>query len=153
MSCGTLDAMTVDGSLQIGEVADSVGLSIRTIRHYDELGLVVPSGRSPGGFRLYTDADVERLRLVKRLKPLQFSLEEIQELLAVLDKVTSGTASSEEIDRLDRFAATAEERCDDLRRQLRMAEDLAGQLRRTTPAIGRPQQSLTHHGERTAERP
>lgn len=129
--------MRGEGSLQIGEVADAVGLSVRTIRHYDELGLVEPSGRSPGGFRLYTDADVEQLRLVKRLKPLQFSLEEIQELLTTLDKVTSGTASIDEVDRLDGFASSAEERCDDLRRQLHMAEDLAAQLRRAAPAAGR----------------
>lgn len=129
--------MSVAGSVQIGEVAEAVGLSIRTIRHYDELGLVKPSGRSPGGFRLYTDADVEQLRLVKRLKPLQFSLEEIQELLATLDKVTAGTAAADDVDRLDRFASNAEERCDDLRRQLHMAEDLAVQLRRTAPAAAR----------------
>ncbi|HSP28403.1 MAG TPA: MerR family transcriptional regulator, partial [Ilumatobacteraceae bacterium] len=129
--------MSVEGSLQIGEVADAVGLSIRTIRHYDELGLVEPSGRSPGGFRLYTGADVERLGLVKRLKPLQFSLEEIQELLATLDKVNAGTASGDEIDRLDMFAASAEERCDDLRRQLHMAEELAAHLRRAAPTASR----------------
>ncbi len=129
--------MGLEGSLQIGEVAEAVGLSIRTIRHYDELGLVKPSGRSPGGFRLYTDADVEQLQLVKRLKPLQFSLEEIQDLLTTLDKVTAGTAAAEEVDRLDRFASSAEERCDDLRRQLHMAEELAVQLRRAAPAAGR----------------
>lgn len=126
--------MSVEGTSQIGEVAEAVGLSIRTIRHYDELGLVEPSGRSPGGFRLYTDADVERLRLVKRLKPLQFSLEEIQELLVTLDKVVAGTASGDEVERLDGFAASAEQRCDDLRRQLHMAEELAVQLRRAAPA-------------------
>ncbi len=48
-------------ALRIGEVADRVGLSLRTIRHYDEIGLVVPSDRSAGGFRLYTEADVVRL--------------------------------------------------------------------------------------------
>ncbi len=129
--------MSVEGSLQIGEVADAVGLSIRTIRHYDEMGLVEPSGRSPGGFRLYTGADVERLRLVKRLKPLQFSLEEIQELLVTLDEVTNGTASADHIARLDTFASSAEERCDDLRRQLAMAEELAEHLRRSVPTSGR----------------
>ena len=130
--------MSVEGSLQIGEVAEIVGLSIRTIRHYDELGLVVPSGRSPGGFRLYTGSDVERLQLVKRLKPLQFSLEEIQELLATLDAVTDGTASVDDFVRLDGFASSAEERCDDLRRQLGLAEQLAEQLRRSVPTARRP---------------
>lgn len=125
--------MGVDASFQIGEVAESVGLSIRTIRHYDELGLVEPSGRSPGGFRLYTAADVERLRLVKRLKPLQFSLEEIQDLLATLDAVTGGTASPDDIARLEKFASSAEERCDDLRHQLHLAEQVADELLRSVP--------------------
>lgn len=58
----------------IGEVSDRVGLSPRTIRHYDEIGLAVPSDRSPGGFRFYTDADVARLELVKALRPLDLSL-------------------------------------------------------------------------------
>lgn len=129
--------MGVEASLQIGEVADAVGLSIRTIRHYDELGLVVPSGRSPGGFRLYTGSDVERLRWVKRLKPLQFTLEEIQELLATLDGVGAGTASAVDIARLAEFAASAEERCVDLRRQLALAEELAGELRRPVPVARR----------------
>ncbi len=61
---------------QIGEVAELVGLSLRTIRHYEEVDLVPPSGRSSGGFRLYTDADIARLRLVKHMKPLDFTLEE-----------------------------------------------------------------------------
>ena len=46
--------------LQIGQVAEATGLSLKTIRHYDEVGLVTPSERSPGGFRLYTTADVDR---------------------------------------------------------------------------------------------
>jgi DNA-binding transcriptional MerR regulator len=44
--------------MQIGEAAERVGLSLRTIRHWDEVGLVVPSARSNGGFRLYTEADI-----------------------------------------------------------------------------------------------
>ena len=60
--------MRSDGQLhQIGTVAERVGLSLRTIRHYEEVGLVVPSGRSAGGFRLYTDGDVERLEQVVRV--------------------------------------------------------------------------------------
>ncbi|MEX0790718.1 MAG: MerR family transcriptional regulator, partial [Actinomycetota bacterium] len=66
---------------QIGEAAESVGLSLRTIRHYEEIGLVPPSGRTSGGFRLYTEEDIERLRLVKHMKPLDFSLEEMRDLV------------------------------------------------------------------------
>ena len=45
--------------MQIGEVAERTGLSLRTLRHYDEIGLLRPAGRSDGGFRLYTADDVE----------------------------------------------------------------------------------------------
>lgn len=43
--------------MQIGEVAERIGLSLRTIRYYEEVGLVVPSVRSQGGFRLYTEPE------------------------------------------------------------------------------------------------
>ena len=56
--------------MQIGEVADQVGLSLRTIRFYEEAGLVIPSARSVGGFRLYSETDLDRLQLIKRMKPL-----------------------------------------------------------------------------------
>ena len=129
--------MTTDEKFQIGEVADTVGLSIRTIRHYDEMGVVEPSGRSVGGFRLYTAADVERLRFVKRLKPLRFSLDEIRELLTLLDAVATDRASGDTIDRLDWFASISEERCAGLRDQVAMAEEIADEVRRSVPAIQR----------------
>ena len=78
----------LQGLQQIGEVAERTGLSLRTIRYYEEVGLVVPAGRSSGGFRLYSDDDVQRLLLVKHTKPLNFSLEEMRDLLAVLDVLT-----------------------------------------------------------------
>lgn len=71
--------------MKIGEVAERTGLSIRTIRHYGELGVVVPSGRSPGGFRLYSPTDVDRLLLIRRMKPLDFTLEEIRDFLRATD--------------------------------------------------------------------
>ncbi len=60
--------------MQIGEVAERTGLSLRTIRYYGEVGLVVPSARSKGGFRLYTESDVARLLLIKQMKPLGVQL-------------------------------------------------------------------------------
>lgn len=67
--------------VQVGVVAERLGLSVRTLHHWEEKGLVTPSHRSSGGFRLYTDADIERLLLIRRMKPLGFSLEEMRELL------------------------------------------------------------------------
>lgn len=123
---------------QIGEVADAVGLSLRTIRHYDELRVVVPSGRSTGGFRLYTDDDVDRLRLVKRMKPLDFSLDEIREVLALLDAAEADDrADAHDVgDRLGMFAALAVERCERLREQLAAASELTGILTRTARRLG-----------------
>ena len=77
--------MNASGRMQIGEVAERIGLSLRTIRHYEEVGLAVPSARSEGGFRLYAESDVERLRVIMQMKPLGFSLEEMRELLELLD--------------------------------------------------------------------
>ena len=69
-------------NMQIGQVAERTELSIKTIRHYDEVGLVTPSERSAGGFRLYTEADVQRLLVIRRMKPLGFSLEEMKQRAA-----------------------------------------------------------------------
>ena len=116
--------------MQIGEVADRTGLSLRTIRYYGEVGLVRPSGRSPGGFRLYTSADVERLLLVKRMKPLDFSLEEMADLLGILDRLTEAPRGrrAEVRDRLAMYEQAAMVRCAALREQLASAEDFAARL-------------------------
>ena len=81
----TEPAAEAGGLLQVGAVAERLGLSIRTLHHWDETGLVSPSARSPGGFRLYTADDVDRLVTVRRMKPLGFSLEEMKQLLSSLD--------------------------------------------------------------------
>jgi DNA-binding transcriptional MerR regulator len=122
--------MSAEGHIQIGEVADEVGLSLRTIRYYEEIGLVTPSGRTEGGFRLYLAGDVERLRLVKALKPVGLSLETMAELLDAADQVASrpsggpGAASS----RLDAVLKKAFDRCDELERRLEAARAALGRL-------------------------
>lgn len=63
--------------LKIGEVARRTGLTHRTLRHYDELGLLVPSGRSGGDYRLYAPEDMERLLAIQHLKSLGLGLEQI----------------------------------------------------------------------------
>ncbi|MBK7822609.1 MAG: HEAT repeat domain-containing protein [Tessaracoccus sp.] len=67
--------------LRIGELARRTGLTQRALRHYDEIGLLVPSGRSGGDYRLYSRADVERLLAIQHLKSLGLSLTEITEAL------------------------------------------------------------------------
>jgi DNA-binding transcriptional MerR regulator len=125
--------------MQIGEVAERTGLSLRTIRYYEEVGLVVPSARSQGGFRLYTEPDVGRLLLIKRMKPLGFQLEEMRDLLAILDPVPGGPHIDDPQARLEEFSETAEKACSDLRAKLAVAEEFAALLRTHRAAgAGRP---------------
>lgn len=117
---------------QIGEVAERTGLSLRTIRYYEEVGLITPSARSQGGFRLYTEEDIARLGVVKAMKPLDFSLDEMRGLLDTLDALsddaTDPARRGEALEQLDMFQGAAEERCRALRRQLSIAEGFADQL-------------------------
>lgn len=71
-------------TMHIGELADRTGLSLRTIRHYDDVGLLPATARTDGGFRVYSEDDFERLMVIKQMKPLGFSLEEMAEILALL---------------------------------------------------------------------
>ncbi|SCE80467.1 DNA-binding transcriptional regulator, MerR family [Micromonospora carbonacea] len=79
--------------MQIGEAAERVGLSIRTIRHYEEADLIAPSAGSEDGLRLYTEPDLDRLAVVKRMKPLGFTVDEIRDLLTLLDALDTATGA------------------------------------------------------------
>lgn len=70
-----------DTARTVGDVAKLTGASVRTLHHYDHLGLVSPSRRSSAGYRLYTDRDVERLLQVLAYRELGFPLEQISTLL------------------------------------------------------------------------
>ena len=114
--------------MQIGQVAQRTELSIRTVRHYDDVGLVVPSERSVGGVRLYTEADVERLLVIRRMKPLGFTLAEMKGLLDALDVINDVSATTEQRLEAENFInechGKASESCTTLRRQLTYAEEL-----------------------------
>ncbi|WP_432183252.1 MerR family transcriptional regulator [Streptomyces tendae] len=121
------------GHMQIGEVASRTELSLRTIRHYEETGLVVPSARSQGGFRLYTEADVARLMVVRRMKPLGFTLDEMRVLLEATDRLDLGDELSADereqlLERVRGFERAARQRVADLRTRLARAEEFAATL-------------------------
>src|SRR6185436_14682287 len=67
---------------KIGELAKRTGVSIRTLHHYDEIGLLVPSHRTESGHRLYGKEEVVRLQQVLSLQQMEFSLGDIREMLA-----------------------------------------------------------------------
>ncbi|WP_280431340.1 MerR family transcriptional regulator [Nocardia brasiliensis] len=120
------------GFLQIGQVAERTELSLKTIRHYDEVGLVQPSARSAGGYRLYTDTDVERLLVIRRMKPLGFTLAEMNQLLDALATLDDPAADTAGRDRARVFVqdmhAQARERCATLACQLAYAEEFTDLL-------------------------
>lgn len=68
--------------LTIGILARMAGVTVRTLHHYDEIGLVVPSGRTPAGYRTYGSAEVERLQEVLFFRELGFALDEIKRIVS-----------------------------------------------------------------------
>ena len=78
----TDEPLTTDELLTVGQVADTLGVTVRTLHHYDEIGLVVPSERTQAGYRLYTEDDLRRLQHVVVYRRLGFPLDEIGKLLS-----------------------------------------------------------------------
>jgi DNA-binding transcriptional MerR regulator len=74
--------------LRIGELALKAGVSTRTLRYYEELGLLAPSGHSSGGARRYSEASAERLRRIRELQELMgLNLNEIRTILSAEDRL------------------------------------------------------------------
>lgn len=69
----------------VGEVSRLAGITVRTLHHYDRIGLVRPSGRSASGYRIYDERDLERLQQVLFYRELGFGLEEIRAIMAAPD--------------------------------------------------------------------
>lgn len=67
--------------LTVGKLAERTGLTVRTLHHYHEIGILTPDRRSPAGYRIYGPAEVERLHRIVSLRQLGFSLEEIADCL------------------------------------------------------------------------
>lgn len=106
--------------MQIGELAERTNLSLRTLRHYDEVGLLHPSGRTEGGFRIYSEQDYRQLVLIRQARALGFSLDEIAELLDALARRTSSAGAPDE--ELAGFLREAQRRRDTLEENLGRAD-------------------------------
>ena len=120
--------------MQIGVVAERLGLSQRTLHHWEESGLVTPSARSAGGFRLYTEADVERLITIRRMKPLGFTIEEMKDLLHSSELLNDSGASADDVAAATRvllsYQQRVEESCAELGKRLAWAEEFRDILKR-----------------------
>jgi DNA-binding transcriptional MerR regulator len=120
--------------MRIGELAERTGLSLPTIRHYDETGLLTPSARTAGNFRLYSEADYEKLMVIRRMKPLGFTVDEMRQLLVIVEglRKPSGVPAAEReqyLERLREFIAQAAARRNKLQRNLERADEFISVLR------------------------
>lgn len=118
--------------MHIGEVAERTGLSIKTIRDYDAAEVLHPSGRTDGGFRLYSEDDVARLLMVRRMKPLGFSLGEaaiLVDAVKALDEAQPDEDLTAARARVTAFIRDAETRRDVLGQQLGMVDEFLEELR------------------------
>lgn len=117
------------GSLRIETVAQRTGLTKRTIRYYEEIGLLSPSGRSEGGYRLFSEDDVARLERISALKESAgLSLAEVAELLeaeSVRDRIRVRYRAAD--DPAEKRAMLAESRAV-LTRQLALIESKRASL-------------------------
>jgi DNA-binding transcriptional MerR regulator len=114
--------MRATEALTVGSIARLAGVTVRTLHHYDEIGLVVPGGRTAAGYRTYGSAEIERLQEVLFFRELGFGLEEIKEIVG---RPTYNRAVA-----LDRQRELLEARADRLR-SLIEAVDRAAQAERT----------------------
>jgi DNA-binding transcriptional MerR regulator len=142
---------TPAGLYQIGEVCDRVGLSLRTLRYWDEVGIVTPTARTEGGFRLYSEDDIERILVVMDMKPLKLTLEEMRELIDLLTGAArpdqlDGSQLEETVSTLSTYAARADERIAKVERQLAGARTLRTLM---TKSIRACRQAATHEPHTT----
>lgn len=124
--------MTEPRMLRIGDVAARTELSLRSLRHWEEVGLLRPSGRTVGGFRLYTEDDVEKILVIRRMKPLGFSIDEMKAAMSHLevlrDPDSSAPARRVARAQLVEVGEDAAERRVRLATQLSMADEFIGLL-------------------------
>ena len=119
--------MSAERYLQIGEVAEQLGLTPRTLRYYEEIGLLEPPSRMEGGFRLYSSSDISRLENIVQLKRLLgFSLREIKQVVEAMESLKLLRQESKQ-------ASDLETKRDSLRKGLEILEQqvevLDGRLR------------------------
>ncbi|MBI3159441.1 MAG: heavy metal-responsive transcriptional regulator [Chloroflexi bacterium] len=108
--------------MQIRELSKHAAVPAKTIRYYEEIGLLPPPPRQPNGYRRYSETDIERLKLVAGARRLDFSLEEIKELLDLRDRRVAPCQVL--LDLLDKKAEEISTRIAELRQLERTLQEL-----------------------------
>ena len=137
-------------NLSIAGAAEQTGLSPDTLRYYERIGLLGPVGRNAGGQRRYSGADIARLRFVRRAQAMNFSLEEIGQLLVLRDQ--GGDVRADVRAMTETKLAAIEQRIEMLSRLRDELEDLVGECRTSSsgcPIIARMDSRPEPAGERS----
>ena len=109
-------------SIRIGDLARETRKTVRTLRYYEELGLLEPVDHTEGGFRLYRAKDADRVRLISRLQDLGLSLERIREIVKAWRSGTTGGDVS------NRLQAILEEGLRDTRARIQRLQDMEQEM-------------------------
>jgi len=115
--------------LKIGDLAKRVGVTVRTVRYYEELGLFSPANISPGGFRLYTENDLRKLNYIKRFRDLDFPLNEILQLLS------SSDGSQNKLDKISSSLALLQKQLEQVENKMKELEDIKNDLNRAVQLL------------------
>jgi DNA-binding transcriptional MerR regulator len=99
---------------QINELSKHANVSPKTIRYYEDVGLLASPVRASNNYRLYDERDVERLRFIRSARALDFSIEEIAQILSTLDR--HETPCNHVVELLQKHLGEIEERIRDLER-------------------------------------
>ena len=119
----------------MGETASATGVTVRTLHHYDRIGLVTPAARSSAGYRLYSPADVDRLQQVVAYRRLGLGLEDIAAALAEEDAGPAGPGAAVDPDAGPGHRGRAPGRRRALERQRELVEEKITELMRLLAAL------------------
>ncbi|MBI4208211.1 MAG: heavy metal-responsive transcriptional regulator [Deltaproteobacteria bacterium] len=120
-----------DKGLQIGEAAKRLGLNVQTLRYYERRRLLIPTSRRVSGYRLYGDAEIQRIHFIKRAQELGFSLHEIGELLNL--RVTSSAQCTSVKRKTEEKLTQVEQKITRLRSIQRVLKELIASCHKLEP--------------------
>jgi len=123
----------MEQKLTIGRLAELAGVPRRTIRYYEEVGVLPPPSRSDAGYRLYSDIDVRRVELVRRARALDMGLAEVRELV---EWATTGSCN----DFQERFHEVLHRKLSEVNQRIADLEHLKDDLRRLEAHFAASQQ-------------
>ncbi|UMZ74357.1 MerR family transcriptional regulator [Natranaerofaba carboxydovora] len=83
--------------IRIGDLAKMAGVSTRTIKYYEEIGLISPADRSSGGFRYYTSDDLIKIKVIRNLQEMDYPLSQIKEFFSIRNSSDSGNEAASKV--------------------------------------------------------